>query len=169
MPRIRLVADNTGYKPADAPGLRESIRSLTGCKSVNVRITPSRIEVDMILDDPEKLRRLEDLLGPIREPEPESNIKTLVKNLRCWEAHELLEDLLDKGEWVRSILLAAAACAKAEEGRLEDSYRILARIRDQTHIDVDCLRQALYDLYKGRRPDISRCIGEEAWCRLEEH
>ena len=169
MPRIRLVANNTGYKPTDAPRLRESIRTLTGCRSVNVRVAPDRIEVDMILDDTGKLRRLEDLLGPLREPEPEPDVKTLVKSLRCWEAHELLEDLLGMGEWVRSILLAAAACAKAEEGRLEDSYRILARIRDHAHIDIDCLRRALNDLYKGGRPDISRCIGEEAWRQLEEH
>lgn len=164
MERVTVMLENkAGYRPRDAGRLRRLIASLGRVKSVNVRVAPSHIEVDMV-SGPEVLRALEEALGEAR-PLSGGDPPSLAREQRFWEAHEVLEE-----EWrasrdirVKAIILAMAALAKAQEGRLDAALRITARIPPGAGVDRGCIEEAARRVYIGHRVDPVPCIGVEGW------
>ncbi|MEB3861857.1 MAG: DUF309 domain-containing protein [Desulfurococcales archaeon] len=160
MERITLQAPNQGsLKPRDAARIKEKIRTLGGVKSVNIRITPSHIEIDMVASR-DTVEKIEGLLGPLHPP-PAGDPWSLARKQMFWQAHEILEE-----EWrrtrdprIEAAIKAMAALAKAQEGNLEAALRIASRIPPDTGIDRRCVEEMATRAYQGHEADILECIG----------
>ncbi|MCE4602904.1 MAG: DUF309 domain-containing protein [Desulfurococcales archaeon] len=164
MERVAVRARNRGgLKPGDAWRLKSWILSLGEARSVNVRVAPRHIEIDMVASK-DVVRRLEEELGPL-EPLTGGDPWNLAKSQRFWEAHEELEEewRLTKDPGLEAVIKAMAALAKAQEGRLDAALRIVSRIPQGLGVDRRCVEEMAARAYQGLEADILKCIGGARW------
>ncbi|MGC9208349.1 MAG: phosphoribosylformylglycinamidine synthase subunit PurS [Nitrososphaeria archaeon] len=135
MGRILLILMNRGLTPDSSLTIKTSLREM-GVKVIDVRIG-KYVEVDYE-DDSKLSEKISDRLGlkVIEENELERTEKDyvhLVKDGRCWEAHEALElawkssDPSNKREIMRVIKICVAV-VHYQRGNYETARRIMNEV-----------------------------------------
>lgn len=169
-----LYFRNKGYKPVDAPRLRETLRTLLGSSntSINVRVSPkyvevsaSGVELDTLVEASSKLLG-EPPIEASGSSEGLSSYTHLIREEKYWEAHEALEAVWsrnrDKG--LQTLILAAAALAKAQEGNPRGALKILERLKKiqdelgEAIVDIECVRRKIEVVFNGGEGRLEECI-----------
>ncbi len=130
--RCLAIFENSVYSFADSQKLKGLLRS-KGLQVNDVRVG-KYVEVDYVSDlfDGEKIGQLLKL-NKVEECELEKcnhDLEYLVKNARCWEAHELLEDLWHRAdgnekEDIHRIIKVCVAVVHYQRGNVDTAKRIL--------------------------------------------
>ncbi|MGC8600157.1 MAG: DUF309 domain-containing protein [Nitrososphaeria archaeon] len=130
--RCLAIFENSVYSFADSQKLKGLLRS-KGLQVNDVRVG-KYVEVDYVsnLFEGEKIGQLLKL-NKVEECELEKcnhDLEYLVKNARCWEAHELLEDLWHRAdgnekEDIHRIIKVCVAAVHYQRGNADTAKRIL--------------------------------------------
>ncbi len=130
--RWLAIFENNTYSNIDSQKLKSLLRS-NGVQANDVRVGKF-VEVDYFSDSllGEKIGELLKL-KKVEECELEKcnkNLQELVKNGRCWEAHELLEELWHKAEGskkeeIHKIIKVCVAVVHYQRGNFETAKRIM--------------------------------------------
>ncbi len=170
MPGV-IARNERGLRPRDAARLAGEIRRRLGARSVNVRIASSHVEVSAEGVSPEDLARaVEDLagrvIGGLGGAEGLASYMALIEEERYWEAHEALEAVWsrDRDPAKQVLILAAAALAKAQEGKLHAALKIAGRAKKlqealgEDLVDIRCVEAEAEKAYRGERSSLRRCL-----------
>ncbi|WP_069806728.1 DUF309 domain-containing protein [Vulcanisaeta thermophila] len=153
MTRYLIVIESEDYVTKRRTEIMNSLRAM-GMRVLNARVTTGHVEVDLITDDIDgELKKLSkagmrvmDLVDLDVERHVENPLEAYVELMgqeRFWEAHEVLEGVWrrNRSEFMRGLILLAAALAKLQEGG-HTGYKRL--IRDAVELIVrNCTPEAL--------------------------
>ena len=167
-----IIARNVkGYKPEDARWLAEKIRRSLKGAPISVRVASNHIEVSARNVDAKELERVVreivgEVIDEIRSGEGLSDYMAFIDMERYWEAHEALEAVWsrDRDPYLQVLILAAAALAKAQEGRREAALRIVERAEnlqkrlEHEIVDIACLKRGVERVLAGLNGALRDCI-----------
>ncbi|MDW8083998.1 MAG: DUF309 domain-containing protein [Candidatus Caldarchaeum sp.] len=138
MRRFIVLAENTGYVPADGRKIIEKLRT-QGHKVVDVRVATKHLEIDIQNDSPPTLHGfivhevVEVGEKTVLNPEEEFRRAVYLFNReRFWEAHETLEPLwrTSKGaekQILHALILTAAAYVHLQKNDRKGFHSIIKR------------------------------------------
>lgn len=180
--RHLVFLENRGLTPKDdAQRLKRLLKSIPCVKSANVRISKGHVEVDTVHSCENIGEEVSSKLGlehihtfhHEREVTPKA-APSLAREGRFWEAHEALETLLIEtggDRRVRALIFAFAAAAKAQEGLLEQAYRMLSKMDWgglESIVSLECVKSIVRKVWLEGYGDLLTCFNHNILLRMLE-